>query len=165
MSSGLMQFQLTGLKPTLDRLKGVDEKTRKKTLRKAIGAGTRIMTKAIKRNLPAGLLRKSIGSKIKVYRNSGVVVGIAGPRTGFKQMVTMKDGSAVLQDPSAISHLVEGGRRSVTVKNKRALASKGKVYGKRVAAVAPTHFTKRALESAGGDASAAIIKVIVENTP
>src|SRR5262249_13600056 len=89
-------------------------KVRKKVLRKAINEASKIVLKAAKANVPraSGLLKKSLGRKVKVYRASGTVVAIIGPRTGFKQDVH-RDGRkvAVLANPTKYAHLVERGTR------------------------------------------------------
>ena len=109
----------------------------KKILRRAMLAGTKAPYKQMKANAKSvadtGLLAKSIGRKVKVYRGSGVVVGVIGPQAGFRRIVERpKKGSRrakfiketlgikygkgtgrIIMDPNNYAHLVElGSRRS-----------------------------------------------------
>ncbi len=103
------------VKDLLARLDGMKRAVRTRVLRKAIGAGTKIILKVAKSLVPkeSGLLRKSLGRKVKVYRNSGIAVGIVGPRKGFRQDVTRSKGKwfpvTAISDPIKYAHLVEFG--------------------------------------------------------
>ena len=61
---------------------------------------------AAKREVPVdtGLLKKSIGKKVKTYRQDGVVWVAVGPRSGFEEHI---DG-VVVKNPVKYAHLVEG---------------------------------------------------------
>ena len=76
---------LAGVMATLDAL---DARLRGKTLRKAGRAAGQIIVKAAKANARAadetGQLRKSIGVKVRLYRTTGNLLVVVGPRTGFK---------------------------------------------------------------------------------
>lgn len=123
---------------------------------KAVKAGINEITKAVLRDakemtpVRTGQLRKSLGRRIKVYRNSRVVVGIVGPRTGFKILV---DGKPV--NPAKYAHLVEYGRAAVRVKNRKVLSSlktavppdQPGVFGPTVAAVPPRPFLRPAWDA------------------
>lgn len=102
--------KIEGLADVLRALDGVGKKVRKKALRKAVTKAARTVLWAAKATVKkkTGLLRRSLGQRIKVYRESGAVVGIVGPRTGFKQEVT-RDGKKVLSNPTRYAHLVELG--------------------------------------------------------
>lgn len=67
-------------------------------------------TRALARK-ESGLLKKSIGTKEKTYKNSGVVMAIVGPRSGFKRWVTVR-GLRKLRNPVRTAHLVEQGTRA-----------------------------------------------------
>jgi HK97 gp10 family phage protein len=116
------------LTAALRRLNGLKPGRRNAILRTATTKSTRIIAKAAKGNLSArrktqkkegiarlGLLQKSIGIKVKVYNNA--VVGLVGPRKGFKQQVGVrkkggaksKTGDPIHHDPANIAHLVELG--------------------------------------------------------
>ncbi|MBN2024080.1 MAG: HK97 gp10 family phage protein [Pirellulales bacterium] len=55
---------------------------------------------------PTGLLRKSLGFVIRTYLTRGVVLGVIGPRKGFRTII---DGRP--RDPIHYAHLVEFGYR------------------------------------------------------
>jgi HK97 gp10 family phage protein len=90
-------------------------------------------------------LKKSIGRKVKGYRGGAVVVGLVGPRRGFR--ITLPDGRTV--DPAKYAHLVEYGRGASRVKKKKVLADKiaGKVFGKEVAPARPKPFLRPAFDA------------------
>lgn len=102
--------KVEGLAEVLSALDGVDKKIRKKGVRKAVGQAGKIVLRAAKARVrkATGLLKRSLGRKTKVYRNSGVAVAIVGPRVGFKQQV-QRGGKSVLSDPVKYAHLVEEG--------------------------------------------------------
>lgn len=106
-----IQGKIEGLGEVLARLDGVEKKTKKKILRKAVGQAGKILLKAAKQRAQkkSGLLRKSLGRKVKVYRNSGVAVAIVGPRTGYRQEVSRDGRKPVMSDPIRYAHLVELG--------------------------------------------------------
>ncbi len=92
-----------------------------KILRKAIGDGCRVILKAAKQKVPVGetgLLKKSLGTKIKAYRTTGNVVGMVGPRTGSKKTKKGKVRTALGKKfdaagvaPHLYAHLVEKGTK------------------------------------------------------
>lgn len=114
-----IKVRIDGLQDVMKRLRAVDSKVQKKILRKALGKGSKIVLAEEKAQAPreTGLLRKSLGRKTKVYRHSGVVVVIVGPRTGMKQDVRRhgrnKLRPARAADPTKYAHLAGPGRRQV----------------------------------------------------
>lgn len=115
--------------PAMARLSGLKMGRRNAILRTAATKASRLVAKTAKAKLAGirkaqkkqgmvrtGLLQKSIGAKVKAF-SSGVVVGIVGPRKGFKQQVGVrtkggtksKKGDPVYHDPAHIAHLVELG--------------------------------------------------------
>lgn len=124
-----IKTQIQGVEQVVARLGNVSKAVRNKILRKAINAATGPVYKAARANAKnvvnqaasndavgqvmksTGTLAKSIGRKVKIYRQSGVAVGIVGPRTGFKRTVTLKSGRELVVDPIKYSHLVEYGTR------------------------------------------------------
>ncbi len=82
--------------------------------RKAITAGTKPIADAEKRLAPqqSKTLRKSIGRKTKIYRNSGIGVGIVGPRSKFTKVIGQtRKGKPIVRQPSRTAHLVERGTK------------------------------------------------------
>ncbi len=87
--------------------------------RKAVNAGSKIVLKAMKAEVRvvSGLLRKSLGRKVKAYRDAGVAVGIVGPRTKqFKTLLGTRKkgknaGKPYYANPTQYAHLVDQGSR------------------------------------------------------
>lgn len=144
----LAKAKIDGLDQVFARLAGMKRRVKNTILRKAMRRSAALVLKAAKTNLVAkdtGLLRKSLGSNVKAYRSNGVVVAIIGPRKGFRQQVTRKDGASVMADPVKYAHLVEKGRVEV-VSEKSVLSDGTVVFGRRVKAVPPRPFLGPALE-------------------
>lgn len=101
--------KIDGLEGVMEALSRVEKKIRKKAVRKAAGAAGTIILKSAKAKVrkATGLLRRSLGKKVKVYGN-GVSVAVVGPRVGFRQEV-VRGGRKVLSNPVKYAHLVELG--------------------------------------------------------
>lgn len=102
---------LKGFRELTAKLDQLKRSVRNRILRKAVTAAAGIVVNAAKAACPVetGQLRKSIGKRIKTYRRTGVVVGIVGPRTGFKNATTGRN-------PTKYSHLVEFGSATSAAK-------------------------------------------------
>src|SRR5690348_17333966 len=106
-----------------ENLKKLETKAARKANRKGVAAASRLLAKKAKGRVHRGhggvpgLLKKSIGSKTKTYRGSGVTVGIIGPRKGFLHV--LKGGKRV--DPVKYAHIEENGRRIVVAKKSKVL--------------------------------------------
>lgn len=93
-------------------------KARNQAARKAATAGGQVVLREARRLAPKelGLLKKSLGKKVKVY-SSGVGVAIIGPRAGFRQQVIRRKGKwapappppAGYANPTKYTHLAELG--------------------------------------------------------
>ncbi len=102
----------------LDALTIIGKQVKTKVTRRAVTLATQPLARAAKAKvshvpdskwIPTDNLKKSIGRKTKTYP-SGVVVGVVGPRKGFKITVgSNKDGTPIFYDPAFIAHLVEMG--------------------------------------------------------
>lgn len=107
--------RVEGLEEVLKQLDEFPKKLRNKHLKKAVNDASKTVLQGAKARCPreSGLLRKSLGRKVKVYRHSGVVMGIVGARLGFKQEVTRGKGKwksmQVVSNPVKYLHLVELG--------------------------------------------------------
>lgn len=118
MASATISGRVTGLEDLVGRMHGIKRGIRNKLLRKATSKAGRAVRKIAKANCPVntdphltvkGLMKKSMGLRVKATR-SGAVVGVIGPRKGFKAQVgTRRDGRPIFQDPAKIAHLVEYG--------------------------------------------------------
>jgi hypothetical protein len=167
-------------------LEGLKQSAQNKIVRKAVDKGIRIVARAVKDLTPtdSGLAKKSVGSVVRTY--PGRIVGIAGPRKGFRQQVqqTLKGGTirsalagtkrserqaktaeiAALRwyDPVKYFHFIESGRRSDMAKGKRALASPLQVFGKSVADLPGTHPVERAWASVKDQVEGVIARAVEE---
>lgn len=103
-------IELIGDKKLIKKLKALSAATAKKVVRPAIEKAVKVVAKEAKRLAPeqTKLLKKSIGQRVKTYKHSGAIVGIIGPRTGFKKEVIV-DGKGEVRNPTKYAHLVELG--------------------------------------------------------
>lgn len=135
-----IKARFEGVQSAIQALDGMDKKVRRKGIRKAALAAGTIILKAAKSRVvrETGLLRKSLGKKVKVYTR-GVGVAVVGPRLGFKQEVTRR-GVKVWSNPVRYAHLVELGTSHSAAKP----------------------FLKPALEATRKEVEAAMVKAINE---
>lgn len=146
-------------------LEGLKKALRNRILKRAIGAGTKLILREAKARAPreTGLLRKSLGRKVKVYRNSGTVVGIVGPRAGFKETVTRSRGrwlpGPVVSDPIRYAHLVELGTRPHAL-GKGSNLRKGRQSGHTHPGAAARPFLRPAVQALGTQVRAAIAREV-----
>lgn len=126
------------------KLAEVDRKAARKAIRFGVNEATKFVAADAKANVPkgTGLLKKSIGRRVRSYRGGTVISGIVGPRSGFA--ITLPNGKKV--NPAKYAHLVEFGRKAVKAKKALLLADKfaNVVFGKEVKAVAPRPFLRPA---------------------
>jgi len=75
-----------------------------KIVSSALGKALTPINKAAKQAAPYkfGLLKKSIGKKVKTYRRSGTVVGMVGSRRGYEETIDGKK-----RDPWRYGRIVE----------------------------------------------------------
>lgn len=115
------------LKRTLKKLDVVDDRIRKKAITKVQRTNAKIILAVARSYAPkeigkdelseerAGLYKRAMGSKVKVYRN-GVVIVVVGARRGFKKQIGVRKrgknkGQPVFYDPAKIAHLIERGTK------------------------------------------------------
>lgn len=153
------------------KLGQIDRKIARKALKQGINEITKNVLWTAKSLVPkrTGQLRRSLGRIVKVYRGGSTVVGIVGPRKGFKIVI-----NGVPINPVKYAHLVEFGRREVVAKNKKVLAGDGtplagraaksykggagKVFfGKKVRSVPPCPFMGPAWDEAEKTATETIL--------
>lgn len=165
-----VQAKIDGLDGLFRQLREeLPKKMATKALRKGVNDGSKIILDAAKANCPVaskntvgvkpGLLRKSLGRKVKVKRSTSTVYAIIGPRTGMKDPETG-------MNPTQVAHLVEKGRKAVEVKTKKVLANGQQVFGKKVVAVAAHPFMRPALDTNQGavrSAMEAAVREALEN--
>lgn len=121
---------LTGDKELIRNLERLPIRVQRKVVRQAVSAALTPLNKEMKRQAPkdTGTLKKSIGKKIKTYKNDGVVWGAVGVRSGF---ATTIDGKHV--NPRLYVHLVENltgfMRRAFDLTRRQVLSILGKKLG------------------------------------
>lgn len=115
MARKFAHMSLVGDKELIAKLNGLGGKVYKKVVAGASRKAFAPVVKTAKEKAPkeTGLLKKSMGVKQKRYPRAGRIVTLVGPRTGFKQEVTVKDRNGnpvkVTRDPVRYGHLVEFG--------------------------------------------------------
>ena len=100
-------ISLTGDR-ALDRaLSRATDKIQKKVMRASVRAGGTVLVKGMRRRVPSrtGALKRSLGQRVKFYRNSGDTIAVVGSRTGF---VDRKSGEGRV---SRRAHLTEFGTK------------------------------------------------------
>jgi len=118
--------RIDGLRELERALKRLGDGVRRKHIRSAANAGGMIAVRAARAAAPqkTGLLKKSLGVRMKVYSAHGAAVAIIGARTGFRRAIrTTGKGKTVYQDPSKYAHLVEGGTRAHWLKYTKILGA------------------------------------------
>ena len=174
-----IKARIEGLEPLIFRLNLLKQGPRNVILRRAVDRGNKILLKAARGNLKAygfttkSLLYKSLGSKIAVTRK-GIVVGIVGPRTGFKSVKGLRgiqemtplgrSFAAAGVDPTRYAHLVEKGRRGLVPTNKKIMVYPGAggnlIWARSVRPVAARPFLRPALDQNKGQVVAAMSEEI-----
>lgn len=124
------RVELVGYADLERMLRGWSPAAQRRISRPGVAKASRLVARIAKQNAPrqSGLLRASIGSKVRTYR-SGVVAGVVGPRKGFRREVAKSKGrwtataSGVakaraglvarveVRDPVKYAHLVHGGTK------------------------------------------------------
>lgn len=99
--------EIRGFNELQRNLKTVVGKIERKANRSAINKAATPIVREAKRNvtIDTGLLKKSIGKKVRTYKAKKQVIAVVGPRKGFRE--TDENGNA--RDPAKYSHLVELG--------------------------------------------------------
>lgn len=98
--------QLLGLNETIKRLSLLDEKLRRKHLKKAVSAGATPTLNAMRAKVAVrtGLLRASLTKKIKSYKGGAVANATIGARS-----IKLVDKKGKKINPARMVHLVEKG--------------------------------------------------------
>lgn len=99
--------ELIGDRQTIRKLKRMSDIATRRIMRPAVTKALVPINKAAKRKAPVetGLLKKSIGTRVKTYARAGIVWGGVAPRSGYKTVD--EDGRS--RDPVNYAHLVELG--------------------------------------------------------
>jgi HK97 gp10 family phage protein len=103
---------VTGIRELTAAVQEFGDKVKRKAMRQATRAACKVVLASARQKVRVRtkLLRKSLGVKIKSYRNDGNIVGMVGPRVGFKTATGVgKNGKVIYENPTQIAHLVEKG--------------------------------------------------------
>ena len=86
MANAAIRTSVKGVPEAQAALAKFDKRIRTKVLRQAVTKATKLVTKAARRLAPrdTGSLQKAIGERVRTYRDSGMVVGIAGARSKLR---------------------------------------------------------------------------------
>lgn len=108
--SAMPAIVISGGDPLIRKLNTLPDKLFVKGLVWASRRAMKPVVAQAKENAPVehGLLKRSIGVKVKKYKRAGIVLTMVGPRSGFGMEV---DGRK--RDPVYYAHLQEGGHRIV----------------------------------------------------
>lgn len=98
--------KLIGDKQLLQTFRTLGERVQRKVVRQAVNAAATPVVKSARSKAPrrSGLLRKSLGKKVKTYTDTGTIVGLIGPRT---DVTGEYQGEKVV--PWRYAHLAESG--------------------------------------------------------
>lgn len=170
----------TALKISIEELEG---KFFRKAARKAVNDGTKLVLASAKSLVPkrTGSLKKSLGRKVKANKNGTGYYGLVGPRkdsrakiaqsirdveagkrkkalTAKYRRVVRHNGRDILVNPVKYAHMVEYGRGSAVVKEKKVMSDGVAVFGTKIRAIPPRPFLRPAWDN-----SKAAINAIVRS--
>jgi hypothetical protein len=180
-----IRMELKGVPQALAALSELPRRVGFRHLRIALNAGGGILKQSAMSHAPSktGLLRKSIGVKVKIpdasfnVKHHGKAAYIViGPRRGFvrasinnagaaKWLSVLGGGRVNTRNPARYAHLVHGGTKlhQVSVKRARVLSDGLNTFGRRAMVRAkPNQFLQRAVASSGAAAQAKIISKLHE---
>jgi hypothetical protein len=155
----------------LTRLKELESKAARKAIRQGVNEVSKLVLAEARALVPrrSGQLAKSLGRKVKAFRDGRGVYAVVKPRSGvwvraapgitgvrsrfsksgkkstFVKKFRVEFGGKTI-DPVKYAHLVEYGRRQVLLKAKKVLADGTVIYGRKVRSVAPRPFLRPAWE-------------------
>lgn len=169
----LVRIDIDGLDSVHRMLRGWSPPAQRRMLRPAITKGSRRLASAVRREAPneTGLLRSSVGYFVRTYKNTGAVVGVIGPRKGFKKPVFISSrrsvvltprnvaayhhaaGRVVLRDPARYARIVHDGARphAIVRRSGAVIAHPG---------AAPNRFVDRAVRSSWQAVSGIIVSEV-----
>lgn len=105
--------QLSGLEDVKRRLESIHTAMRKQILRKATTAGGQILAKEVKQRAPkeTGLLRKSIGYKVRSYNGGERFLAVVGPRSMKEAVVSLGGVTALARSKKGKALAAAGGEQ------------------------------------------------------
>lgn len=104
MANGAMT--LLGAKELERTFRTLGERVQRKVTRQAVNAAATPVVRAAKAKAPeeSGTLKRSLGKKVRTYKQTGTVAAIIGPRTDVEG-----EHNGQVRKPKFYAHLVEGG--------------------------------------------------------
>jgi HK97 gp10 family phage protein len=111
-----MPAKVTGLERTKARMRDTPQALARRHVRQGVARAGRLIARAAKVTVrvDTGLLRTSLGVKVKTFRGSGVTVAMVGPRVGIRAVKRVRfkgrfAGQPLVGIPTKYGHLVEKG--------------------------------------------------------
>jgi len=109
-------FEIKGCRKLMKRLNQLSMHTQTKVLKSAVRKAAKPVVRDARKLVPrdTGLLRASLGTKVKQYPRTGTVVAIIGPRLKFAGSEKIKEkleGKKKKRLPVNYAHLVEFGTK------------------------------------------------------
>lgn len=160
LPGGGFGLKIDGVEDVEKALAKLGKKVASKVVKTAVRKGSKLILKSARALVPVetGALKKSLGIKRKIYRRSGVMVDIVGPRKGFEK--TGPDGKT--RNPVNYAHLVEFGGvvRGVGRRGKGKLLGARKAHSFLRKAYDENNF--RALQAIEREAAAGIQRAVRE---
>jgi len=160
---------IRGAKDLTLTISELEAKHFRKAARKAVNEGTKLILAAAKANVSirTGSLRKSLGRKVKAFKNGTGYYGIVGPRkdnkakiaqsvrdhaagkrktilkSRFRKTIKYK-GREITVNPVKYAHLVEFGRRAAVVRKRKVMSDGAVVFGTKIKSIPPRPFLRPA---------------------
>ncbi len=182
-----LRIKIEGDKELRRLLTGWTPVQQRRITRPGIAKASRVVSRAVKEAAPveSGLLKRSIGVKMVTYKNTGTVVGIVGPRRGYKRIVAVVDGRTqaftranverlgsrgprrlAWRDPAKYAHLVHGGtapHRIARIATQRRREGPPRPYVVNHPGAKANPFLRRAWFASMPEARAVMVKSIRQN--
>jgi hypothetical protein len=175
----MLKAQLLGGADLKRAFNTLGERSFRPAARKGVTAAAQVLAAEYKANVPVRTrsLKKAIGYKVGAKRSKAGYFAVVGARRDNRRAIAQSErdvaagkrkraikryrrtvryrGQDITVDPAKYAHLVEYGRRAVTVRTKKVLSDGTVVYGKRVKSVPPLAPLRKALAASKGRCLAA----------
>ena len=169
-------------------LANLEPKVFRKGARKGVGDGTKIVLASARSKVKerTGSLRKALGRKVAAMKSGSGYYGVVGARRDSKKKInqSLKDfqsgkrkkaltwrfrrtitheGREIVVNPANYAHLVEYGRRAVTITKKKILSNGAVIFGKTVKSVPARPFMRPAWDESQTKVAGAIKAAMKES--
>ncbi len=153
-------IRLEGVKGVVNLFDVLPDHLNKKVMRQAVQKGGRIIASAIRTQMSAkfpnttGAYKRSIGVRVRYYRDSDVMLAIVGPRRGSQY-----------KNRASIAHLLEWGWRTARggtlTRETRKTTAKSKITGRRGEGVTTGRVAGRHVITAAYNATRAQVDSVI----